>query len=129
MTFDWSVNIFALLSETTLSLLFLTAFLTDLDKHLPLSILFIMFLVCCLLAAALFVYTIQDHIWQRYFVQNVDIFNCRSETQALRTMVSLYNLIELTSQNQQEVSHSECQRADFLLRGFVEAHIEICDFP
>jgi hypothetical protein len=37
-------------------------------------------------------------------------------------MVSLHRYIEITA------SGENCEREEFILRGFVERHIEICDF-
>lgn len=53
-------------------------------------------------------------------MRGVDIFSYTSETEALRMMFALNRLI---------VVSGERQREEFVLRGFVERHIEICDFP
>lgn len=54
------------------------------------------------------------------FLKKIDIFNYRSEFDALHMMIALHELIEMSQFNERE---------DFILRGFVERHVEICDFP
>lgn len=53
-------------------------------------------------------------------MRKIDIFNYRHEFDALHMMIALHELIEMSSFDDRE---------DFILRGFVERHIEICDFP
>jgi hypothetical protein len=52
-------------------------------------------------------------------LKGVDIFSYRSELEALKMMFSLNRLI---------VVSNERPREEFVLRGYVERHIEICDF-
>jgi hypothetical protein len=52
-------------------------------------------------------------------MRGVDIFSYRSELEALKMMFSLNRLI---------VVSNERPREEFVLRGYVERHIEICDF-
>ena len=54
------------------------------------------------------------------FLRKIDVFNYRYEFDALHMMIALHELIEM-------IAFSD--REDFILRGFVERHIEICDFP
>lgn len=52
-------------------------------------------------------------------MRGVDIFSYTSETEAYRMMFALNKLI---------VVAAERPREEFVLRGFVERHIEICDY-
>ncbi len=97
------------------------AFLADvLPKMNPLSSLFTISLVLGLAAAAYFVTLVQEGWSERFIMRGVDIFSYTSETEALRMMFALNRLI---------VVSAERPREEFVLRGFVERHIEICDFP
>ena len=86
----------------------------------PLSTLFTVSLVLILGAAGYFVILLQETISERFIMKGVDIFSYTSETEALRMMFALNRLI---------VVSAERPREEFVLRGFVERHIEICDFP
>ena len=102
-------------------MLFVLAFLGDVIPGLnPLSPLFTVSLVLVLLSAAYFVTLLQETISERFVMRGVDIFSYTSETEALRMMFALNRLI---------VVSGERPREEFVLRGFVERHIEICDFP
>jgi hypothetical protein len=104
-----------------LAILFLVAFLADvIPKMNPLSSLFTISLVLGLTAAAYFVTLVQEGWSERFIMRGVDIFSYTSETEALRMMFALNRLI---------VVSAERPREEFVLRGFVERHIEICDFP
>ena len=54
------------------------------------------------------------------FLKKIDVFNYRYEFDALHMMIALHELIEMSAFNERE---------DFILRGFIERHVEICDFP
>jgi len=57
---------------------------------------------------------------ERFVISRVDIFSNTSESEALRMMIALHQLIETSAFE---------ARDEFVLRGFVERHIEICDYP
>lgn len=91
----------------------------DLIPHIPLDTLFSMILILTLLAVAYFVTKIQKALNERFVIAQVDIFQCTNENEALRMMIALHQLIELSAYSPRE---------EFILRGFVERHIEICDY-
>ena len=53
-------------------------------------------------------------------LKHVDIFVGSNESQALRMMLAVHRLVEVSAFSARE---------EFILRGFVERHIEICDYP
>ena len=106
--------------DALLAVLFFIAFLADVIPRLnPLSTLFTVSLILVLAAAGYFVILLQETIAERFIMKGVDIFSYTSETEALRMMFALNRLI---------VVSAERPREEFVLRGFVERHIEICDF-
>lgn len=119
-TFDPRIHSINLISESILIVLFFTAFLTDLIPTIPLEILFTLTLVLCLGASAFFIKKVQGMLNEHFVVSRVDIFTNTSESEALRMMIALHRLIERSASKERE---------EFILRGFVERHIEICDYP
>ena len=79
-----------------------------------------MSLVLLLVGAGYLVVRVQEAVGERFIMRGVDIFSYTSETEALRMMFALNRLI---------VVSAERPREEFVLRGFVERHIEICDYP
>lgn len=119
MTFDQLIQAMCIISESILALLFFLAFLCDLILHVPLGTLFTIALVLCIIAIGYFVVIVQNQINESFILKKVDIFSYTSEMEALRMMIALHRLIEQSAYGPRE---------EFVLRGFVERHIEICDF-
>ena len=118
MIFDRSIHILSIVTESILMILFLLAFLADLI-HIQLGVLFSLGLLVSALAVSFFINKIRTFLAEK-FLRKVDIFNYRFEFEALYMMIALHELIEMSGFD---------VRQDFMLRGFVERHIEICDFP
>jgi hypothetical protein len=98
--------------------LFFLAFLSDLITT-NINALYVVMLFCSILGAGYCVIMIKTRC-REAFLRKIDIFNYRYEFDALHMMIALHELIEMSVFNDRE---------DFILRGFVERHIEICDFP
>lgn len=94
------------------------AFLADVIPTVPLSTLFTITLVLALLGAGYFILKIQAVLDEHFVVSRVDIFTNSSEAEALRMMIALMQLVEMSAFD---------QRQEFILRGFIERHIEICE--
>ena len=101
-------------------ILFFVAFLMDLIPSLPIDTLFTIFIVLIIVGISYNVVKLQGYFNEEFIKDKVDIFNYTSENEALRMMIALHRIIELSAFN---------PRDEFLIRGFVERHIEICDFP
>ncbi len=81
-------------------------------------VLHILWMGCCV-AFSLSAVFFRDKI--RYkFLSKVDFALYENDFDALIMMFTLHELIERSSYDDKE---------DFLLRGFVERHIEICEYP
>jgi hypothetical protein len=106
-----------LVSESSLAAFFLAAFLSDL-LCMPLGIFFTLALVLVVGASAYFTLLLQAYLDERFVVSRVDIFANASESESLRMMIALLRLVELAAFRPRE---------EFVLRGFVERHIEICE--
>ena len=81
---------------------------------------FISTFLLILLTGAYLAFKIRGIVSERFLLSRVDIFSYISENEVLRMMIALHLLIEASGYS---------ARDDFILRGFVERHIEICDFP
>jgi hypothetical protein len=86
-----------LVSESLLIVLFFAAFITDLIPSVPLSILFSITLVLSLLGAGYLILKVQDILDENFVVSRVDIFSNSSESEALRMMIALMQLVELSA--------------------------------
>ena len=118
MTFDRFIHKIDTISDSVLLVFFFAAFVCDLiNTHI--DGLFSLALVFSVLGLSLFALMIQNQYRER-FLQKIDIFNYRYEFDALHMMIALHELIEMSQFDDHQ---------DFLLRGFIERHIEICDFP
>jgi hypothetical protein len=106
------------MTESIFFILFVIAFLSDIIK-IELGIMFSIGLLMAIVGSSFFINKIRLIISEK-FLRKVDIFNYRKEFEALHMMIALHELIEMSAFNIRE---------DFLLRGFVERHVEICDFP
>ena len=118
MTFDRSIHIINVVTESILIVLFFLALLADVIT-IELGVIFSLGLLISVIGISFFAIKIRTFISEK-FLRKVDIFNYRFESDALHMMIALHELIETSSFD---------IRQDFLLRGFVERHIEICDFP
>ena len=118
MTFDRSIHIINLITESILIVLFFLALLADI-LDIELGVIFALGMLISIVGISFFVNKVRSFISEK-FLRKVDIFNYRFEFEALYMMIALHELIEMSSFD---------VRQDFLLRGFVERHIEICDFP
>jgi len=117
-TFDQMIHQINLISESLLVIFFFVAFITDVIPTVPLSTLFSISLVLALLAAGYFILKVQVVLDEHFVVSRVDIFTNSSESEALRMMIALMQLVEMSAFD---------QRQEFILRGFIERHIEICE--
>jgi|LauGreDrversion4_2_1035121.scaffolds.fasta_scaffold18704_4 hypothetical protein len=96
-TFDQMIHRINLVSESLLIVLFFAAFITDLIPSVPLSILFSITLVLSLLGAGYLILKVQDILDENFVVSRVDIFSNSSESEALRMMIALMQLVELSA--------------------------------
>ncbi len=118
LIFDRGVHNISIITETILMILFLVALITDVIQ-IQLDSIFTVVLILIVLCSVLFVMQMKSKL-RESFLTKIDIFNYSEEQDALLMMISLHELIEMSTVRERE---------EFLLRGFVERHIEICDFP
>lgn len=117
MTFDRGIHMTDLITESIMLDLFVLAFICDII-HTELDGLFSICVLLSVIMIGLFANRLKN-ISREKFLRKIDIFNYRKEFDALHMMIALHELIEMSQFNERE---------DFILRGFVERHIEICDF-
>ena len=107
-----------ILTETITLLTFFVAFLCD-RMEIMLDSLFLFIFIISAFAVSIGMKMIFNKAKEQ-FLTKIDIFNYKLEYDALLMMNKLHELIETSQVN---------ERDEFLLRGFIERHIEICDFP
>lgn len=107
-----------LISESLLVIFFFVAFITDVIPTVPLSTLFSISLVLALLAAGYFIVKVQVVLDEHFILSRVDIFTNPSESEALMMMIALMKIVEMSAFD---------PRQEFILRGYIERHIEICE--
>jgi hypothetical protein len=117
-TFDRGVHNVYVLTEAMQLVIFFVAFLTDV-LIIELNYMFCLVFLLAIIGVIMFVWLMKNRAREK-FLHKIDIFNYKYETEAMHMMIALHELIE-TSQFE--------EKDEFLLRGFVERHIEICDFP
>lgn len=117
-TFDRGVQNMYLYTESIGIIIYFVAFLSD-AISIKLSNLFSTIFFLTIVAFVYCVNLVKCKA-REIFLKKIDIFNYTYEDDALHMMVALHELIESSQFDSQD---------EFLLRGFIERHIEICDFP
>jgi len=118
IVYDRAVHDINIVTESVLVIFFLGALLADV-LIIPLNELFLLCFFVVTVMAAIFVKQVKSRVRKR-FLRKIDIFNYRREDEALLMLVYLHELIETSEFNAED---------EFVLRGFVERHIELCDYP
>ena len=78
-------------------ILFFVAFIMDLIPTVPIFNLFSASLVLAIIAAGYFIIMVQKHMDEHFVVSRVDIFTNASESEALRMMIALMRLVEMSA--------------------------------